>query len=48
MKLEDNEIILDIGANTIKNIKKKIESQIRFYGMGQLDILKMKTFLKEL
>ena len=41
----DNEIILDIGPKTIKNIKNIIDQSIQFYGMGQLDILKMKTFM---
>ena len=38
----DNEIILDIGSNTIENIQKRLMNQIRFCGMVQLDILKMK------
>jgi len=41
-KIEDNEIILDIGSNTISNIKKKLNNPIQFCGMGQLDTLKMK------
>ena len=47
-EIQDNEIILDIGINTIKNIKKKLINLIQFYGMDQLDILKMKTFQKAL
>ena len=44
-----NEIILDIGAKTIKKIvEKRLINLIQFYGMDQLDILKMKTFLKVL
>ena len=41
-KIEDDEIILDIGANTINAIKKKLDNPTQFYGMDQLDILKMK------
>ena len=38
----DNEIILDIGNNTIKTIQKRLINLIRFCGMVQLGILKMK------
>ena len=47
-EVEDNEIILDIGLKSIKNIQKKINESKLFYGMGQRDILKIKTFQKEL
>ena len=45
--IQDDEFILDIGPSTIKKIKKKSMSLIRFYGMARLDILKIKTFLME-
>ena len=46
-EIEDNEIILDIGFNTIKNIQKKSMPLILFCGMDRQDILKMTTFQKE-
>ena len=39
--IKENEIILDIGVNTIENIKKKLINLIPFYGTAQLVILKM-------
>ena len=46
--VQDDEIILDIGVNTIKNIKKRLINQIQFYGTDLLDILKIVTFRKAL
>ena len=45
-EVQDNEIILDIGINTIKKLKKKSINPIQFYGMDLLDILKMLNFSK--
>ena len=47
-EIKENEIILDIGFNTIKKIKKRLTSQILFCGMDQPGILKMRTFQQEL
>ena len=47
-EVQDNEIILDIGVETIKSIKKRLIIQRQFYGMDQLDILKMITLPKVL
>ena len=44
----DNEIILDIGKNTIKNIQKKINESNTVLWNGPADILKMKTSQKVL
>ena len=46
-EVQDEEIILDIGINTIKN-KKKLINLIQFYGMDRLVILKILTFQKVL
>ena len=42
-EIQENEIILDIGSNTIKKIQKRLTSQIQFCGMDQLGILKIRT-----
>ena len=46
-EIQEDEIILDIGINTIEKLKKSM-SRIQFYGMVQLDILKILTFRKAL
>ena len=43
-EIGENEMILDIGPKTIKNIEKKLINQKQFYGMDLQDILKMKAF----
>ena len=47
-EVEDNEIILDIGNNTIKSIQKKINESKTILWNGPADILKIKTSQREL
>ena len=47
MKLENDDIILDIGPKTIEKINNIIEKVKQFYGMVLQDILKIQILQKE-
>ena len=46
-QINDNDLILDIGEKTLQNIIKVIDESKTIYGMVQLVILKLKSFLLE-
>ena len=46
-QIEDNEIILDVGINTLKNIKKIINKSHTILWNGPAGYLRIKIFLME-